>query len=61
MCSTRFSLEIYGAVQVVLVDFVDEDTLGIAAQEEEGDGAERDVSFMLAGGKVGFVRGLMNC
>ena len=31
------SLEIYGAVQVVLVDFVDEDALGIAAQEEEGE------------------------
>ena len=55
------SLDEYGAVQVVLVDFVDEDALGIAAQEEEGDGAKRDVSFMLAGGKVGFVRGLMNC
>jgi hypothetical protein len=25
------------AVQVVLVDFVDEDALGIAAQEEEGE------------------------
>ena len=48
-------------MQVVLVDFVDEDALGVAAQEEEGDGAKRDVSFMLAGGKVGFVRGLMNC
>lgn len=55
------SLDEYEAVQVVLVDFVDEDTLGVPAQEEEGDGAERDVSFMLAGGKVGFVRGLMNC
>ncbi len=33
------SLDEYGAVQVVLVDFVDEDALGIAAQEEEGDGA----------------------
>ena len=31
------SLEIYGAVQVVLVDFVEEDALGIAAQEEEGE------------------------
>ena len=27
-------------MQVVLVDFVDEDALGIAAQEEEGDGAK---------------------
>lgn len=52
--STRFSLDEYGAVQVVLVDFVDEDALGVSAQEEEGDGAERDVSFMLAGGKAGF-------
>ena len=36
----RRSLEIYGAVQMVLVDFVDEDALGIAPQEEEGDGAK---------------------
>lgn len=36
------SLDEYGAVQVVLVDFVDEDALGIAAQEEEGDGAKPD-------------------
>ena len=32
------SLDEYEAVQVVLVDFVDEDTLGVPAQEEEGDG-----------------------
>ena len=49
--SLHFSLDEYGAVQVVLVDFVDEDALGVPAQEEEGDGAKRDVSFMLAGGR----------
>ena len=34
------SLDEYGAVQVVLVDFVDEDALGVPAQEEEVDWAK---------------------